>query len=129
MRRERSEAASLYDMLQAAEATLRHVSGKSRDDYEQDELIRHAVERSIEIVGEAARRISKKFRDEHLEIPWRAVMATRNILVHDYDDVDNDIVWRIVTDHIPVLISQLRPLIPPYPKSQQPTGLPTDTSL
>jgi uncharacterized protein with HEPN domain len=48
-------------------------------------------------------------------VPWRIIMATRHILAHDYDDVDNDIVWRIVTDHIPPLIAQLKPLLPPEP--------------
>jgi uncharacterized protein with HEPN domain len=42
------------------------------------------------------------------KIAWRPIMATRNILIHEYDDVDNDIVWRIVTDHIPPLIAQLK---------------------
>jgi uncharacterized protein with HEPN domain len=46
-------------------------------------------------------------------------MATRHILAHDYDEVDNDIVWRIVTDHIPPLIVQLKPLIPPQPPIQE----------
>jgi uncharacterized protein with HEPN domain len=112
MARERSEAAAVFDMLQAAEATLRHVAGKSRDDYEREEMLRHAVERSIEIIGEAARRLARDFRERHPQIPWRAVMATRHILAHDYDEVDNDIVWRIVTDHVPELIKQLRPLLP-----------------
>jgi uncharacterized protein with HEPN domain len=119
MPRERSEAASLFDMLRASEATLRHVAGKSRDDYEREELLRHAVERSIEIIGEAARRLTKEFRDRNPQIAWHAVMATRHILAHDYDEVDNDIVWRIVTDHIPVLIEKLRPLIPPRPPVEE----------
>lgn len=115
MPRERSEAASLYDMIKAAEATLRHVAGRTRDDYERDEMLRHAVERSVEIVGEAARRLPRDFRDRHSQVPWRAVMATRHILAHDYDEVDNDIVWRIATSHIPALLDQLRPLLPPPP--------------
>jgi uncharacterized protein with HEPN domain len=115
MPREKPEAASLFDMLRAAEATLSHVSGKSREDYERNQLLRHAVERSIEIIGEAARRLSKEFRDRNPQIPWQAVMATRHILAHDYDEVDNDIVWRIITDHIPPLIIALKQLIPPPP--------------
>jgi uncharacterized protein with HEPN domain len=118
MARERSEAAALFDMLQAAEATLRHVAGRTRDDYERDELLRHAVERTLGIIGEAARSLSQQFIDQHPAIPWRAVMATRHILIPEYDEVDNDIVWRITQEHVPELIRQLRPLLPPPPVSE-----------
>ena len=117
MARERSDSAALFDMLQAAEAILRHIAGRTRDDYEREELLRHAVERNIEIIGEAARRLSAEFRDRHPHIPWRSNVATRHILAHEYDEVDNDIVWRIVTDHIPVLIQQLHPFLPPPPET------------
>jgi uncharacterized protein with HEPN domain len=120
MPRERSEAAALFDMLKAAQAILRHTSGKSRDDYEREEIVRHAVERNIEIIGEAARRLPSEFRDQHPQLPWRAIMGTRHILAHDYDEVDNEIVWRIVTDHIPPLIEQLRALLPPPPPASPP---------
>ncbi|MBC8106016.1 MAG: DUF86 domain-containing protein [Anaerolineae bacterium] len=94
---------------------LRYVAGKTRDDYEREEILRHAVERNIEIIGESARRLTDSFREQHPEIAWRAIMATRHILAHEYDEIDNDIVWRIVTDHIPPLIPQLRGLIPAPP--------------
>jgi uncharacterized protein with HEPN domain len=119
MPRDRSDDAALFDMLQAAQGVLRHATGKTRDDYEREELLRDAVERKIEIVGEAARRLSKGFREQHPQVPWRVIMATCHILAHDYDEVDNDIVWRIVTDHIPPLIEQLTPLIPPQPPVQE----------
>ncbi len=115
MPREHPPAAALLDMLDAAEAALEHVAGKTREDYEHQRLIRDAVERNIEIIGEAARRLSRDFRDQHPQIPWRIIMATRHILAHDYDAVDNDTVWRILTDHLPPLIEQLRCLIPPPP--------------
>ena len=116
MARERSPAASLSDMLDAAEAALEHVAGKSRNDYESQKLLRDAVERNIEIIGEAARRLPVGFREQHPEVPWRVIMATRHILAHDYDAVDNDIVWRILSDHLPPLILQ-RVLLPPPPPS------------
>jgi uncharacterized protein with HEPN domain len=119
MPRERSPAASLSDMLRAAEPALEHVAGKSREDYERQQLLRDGVERNIEIVGEAARRLTDAFRAAHPQISWRVIMATRHILAHDYDEVDNDIVWRIVTDHLPVLIEQLKPLIPPQPPIEE----------
>jgi uncharacterized protein with HEPN domain len=120
MQRERPAAASLSDMLQAAQTVLRYVTGKARADYDREDQLRHAVERNLEIIGEAARHLSKEFRDQHPDIQWRAIMATRHILAHDYDEVDNDIVWRIITDHIPVLIKALQPLIPPPPPDPEP---------
>lgn len=111
MPRDRTDAARLFDMLQAARAALRYTAGKTREEYEQQDLVRHAVERNLEIIGEAARRLSTNFRDEHAQIPWRAIMATRHILAHEYDEVDNDIVWRIVNDHIPELVRQLGTLV------------------
>lgn len=119
MPREHGEAASLYDMLHAAERTVRLTAGRSRQDYLRDELLRLAVERSIEIIGEAARRVPQSFRDAHPHIAWRAIMATRHILAHDYDTVNDDTVWRIVTDHIPRLVEQLKPLIPPEPPIEE----------
>jgi len=85
---ERSAAAALSDMLQAAERVLRFLTDKTRPDYEREELLRHAVERNLEIIGEAARRLSPSYGDAHPEIPWRPIMATRHILAHEYDEVD-----------------------------------------
>lgn len=116
---ESSDAAAIFDMLQAAQGVLRHTLGKNFDDYEREEMLRDAVERKIEIIGEAARRLSKEFQDRHSHIPWRIIKATRHILAHEYDEIDDQIVWRIVTVHIPDLIDQLKPLIPPPPKNQE----------
>lgn len=115
MRPERSDAAAIHDMLRAAETVVRYLSGKTREDYEGEPMLRHAVERNLEIIGEAARRLTQQFIAEHPQVPWRAVMATRHILAHEYDEVDNEIVWRIAQVHVPELIRQLRPLLPPPP--------------
>ena len=83
-------------------------------------MLRHAVERNLEIIGEAARRLSLSFREETPQLPWRAIMATRHILAHEYDDVDIEIVWRIVTEHVPAMIPQLRAVLPPLPPDPAP---------
>ena len=113
MPRNPADDTALFDMLEAARGVLRHTANKTREDYEREEMLRDAVERKIEIIGEAARRISKEFRNQHPHVPWRVIMATRHILAHEYDEVDNDVVWRIVTIHVPKLIEQLEPLLPP----------------
>jgi len=117
---ERSDAASLVDMFQAAQTVCRFLAGKAWEDYERDEMLRHAVERNIEIVGEAARRLSPAYRNGHPEIPWRPIMATRHILAHEYDEVDNRIVWRIGTTHVPELLVHLSVLLPPSPPDPEP---------
>ena len=56
-------------------------------------MLRAAVERNIEIIGEAARRISDDLKQEHPEIPWRKIIAQRNVLIHEYDDIDYKEIW------------------------------------
>jgi uncharacterized protein with HEPN domain len=120
MSRDKGDAAFLLDMLTSAEAVVRYVAGKTHENYSQEEMLRDAVERRIEIIGEAARSVSKLFRDAHPEIPWKPIMATRHILAHDYDAVDDDIVWRVATIHVPELVRLLSSLIPPIPPDPEP---------
>ncbi len=86
MRPDERDAAYLLDMLQAASKVARYVQGKRYEDFQRDELLRDAVERNVEIIGEAARRISEAFRNVHPEIPWRKMIAQRNVLIHEYED-------------------------------------------
>jgi uncharacterized protein with HEPN domain len=69
----------------------------------------------LEIIGEACRRISDQFKQDHAEIPWRQIIAQRNVLVHEYDNIQDEEIWDVVTFHIPKLILKIRPLIPPLP--------------
>jgi uncharacterized protein with HEPN domain len=76
------DPANLYDMLKAAEMVQHHLKSKTFEDFLRDDLLQAAVERNIEIIGEAARRISGEFKQEHPEIPWRKIIAQRNVLIH-----------------------------------------------
>ena len=78
------DSAWLLDMLTAARAVRSFVAGKSYVKYEADLLLRSAVERQVEIIGEAARGISESFKRAHGEIAWRPMMAQRHRLVHEY---------------------------------------------
>ncbi len=74
-----------------------------------------AVERAMEITGEAAARVSAEFRAAHPEVPWRAIIGQRNVLAHKYGEIEQDRIWTVATTDIPHLIGQLEPLIPPLP--------------
>jgi uncharacterized protein with HEPN domain len=105
----------LWDMLDAARTVLRMTAGVSYDEYLQNRMMQLAVERGIEIIGEAARRVSDSFQTAHPEIPWRPIVAQRHVLAHDYGDIKHDRIWRVVTIHIPDLIKTLEPLVSPAP--------------
>ena len=111
------DAALLWDMVDAARAVQRFVAGRTFDEYLADEILQAAVERKIEIVGEAARRVSTDFQKAHAEIPWSKIMAQRHVLAHDYGRILHDRIWRVATVHIAELVTLLAPLIPPPPES------------
>jgi uncharacterized protein with HEPN domain len=102
-------------MLEAAERIQDFLKNKTFEDFLKDDMLRAAVERNIEIIGEAARRISDDLKQEHPEIPWRKIIAQRNVLIHEYDDIDYKEIWEVATLHLSRLIDQIRPLIPPLP--------------
>lgn len=109
------DAAFLWDMLDAAQAVQKFVSGKALHDYQNDRMLRGAVERHIEIIGEAARKVSKEFCDSNTQIPWQSIITQRNVIAHEYGEIENELIWKVATDHIPDLINKLKTLIPPAP--------------
>jgi len=115
MRSERADAAYLWDMLDAAKAVLEFVQGRMFHDYMNNRMLRGAVERHIEIIGEAARKVSSEFQEAHPEIPWRKIITQRHVLAHEYGEIKHELLWRVVTIHIPDLVKKLEALIPPLP--------------
>lgn len=109
------DAAYLWDILQAATKTIRAVQGKSLDDYLADEDLRLIVERRIEIIGEAARRVSEAFRAAHPDIPWRSMIGQRNVMAHQYDEIDHERIWNVISVGLSRLVRLLAPLVPPPP--------------
>lgn len=115
MRPEQRDAACLWDMLDSAARILEYTDGLSFDQFMLDIQLRDAVERRILLIGEAANRVSKEFRASHPQIPWPKIIAQRNIVVHEYDHIVYEVIWDVVTQHIPKLIEQLESLLPPSP--------------
>jgi uncharacterized protein with HEPN domain len=97
----------LGDMLDYARKARQFVEGKSREDFERDEMLRLALVHALQIVGEAARRVSDDYKDAHPEIPWNQITGMRHRIVHDYVHINNDTVWETVTDDLPELIKLL----------------------
>jgi uncharacterized protein with HEPN domain len=109
------DAAHLWDMLDAAKRVRTFVAGVAWGAFQADELRLAAVERTLEIVGEAARRVSSAFQGAHPEIPWREIIGQRNVLAHEYGEVDPALVWKTASEDIPRLIEILEKLVPPVP--------------
>lgn len=107
------DIACLWDMREAAQLILEFTRGESLSSFSSDKKLQSAVERQLEIIGEAARRVSVDFQKSHPEIPWRNMIGLRNLLIHEYGEVKADRVWFIVTNDLRDLVSHLNELIPP----------------
>lgn len=112
------DAASIWDMVQAIRRIQDFTIGLSFDDYQASILIQSAVERQLEILGEAAGRVSEAFRQMQPDIDWRRAVGLRNIIIHRYDEIQQDIIWNIITTELTNLLAQLEPLLPPLPDEQ-----------
>ena len=123
MHLEERDPAFLWDMLQAARAIADFTHNLTLDEFlaagRDGEIRRLAVERKLEILGEAARRVSPRFRQEHPEIPWQQIIGLRNVISHEYDKVNHTLIYRIARDQILALIARLEPLIPPLPPLEE----------
>ncbi|NQV25003.1 MAG: DUF86 domain-containing protein [Rhodopirellula sp.] len=93
----------LRDMLDTVDRILARTAGLSKDTYDADEDRQFVFTHLVQIVGEAASRVSTETRAQHPEIPWKQIIGTRHRIVHDYVHVDTDILWEIITTHIPEL--------------------------
>jgi uncharacterized protein with HEPN domain len=83
----------------------------SLEDFLADETLRRAAVRSLEIIGEAAKKVPEDFRAKYPTIEWRAMSGMRNKLIHDYFGVDYELVWDVVRNRIPILRSQIASIL------------------
>jgi uncharacterized protein with HEPN domain len=91
----------VIDILSCIERIQEYTSGMSFEDFANDSRTSDAVLRNIMVIGEAANRTPNDFRMLHPEIEWSKIIRSRNIVSHDYDDVDYSIIWKIITVHLP----------------------------
>jgi uncharacterized protein with HEPN domain len=107
----RDDNARLRHMLDYARKGVRLASGKTRADLDGDEVFGLAITRVVEVIGEAAARVSDAARNSHPQIPWLAIAGMRNRIIHGYDAVDFDVVWEVIESDLPVLIAQLENIV------------------
>lgn len=98
-------------MLMETTFILKHVEGKTKEQVIDDEVMCRAMVRSIEIIGEASKKIDAEFRSNHPHIEWKKMAGVRDKLIHDYFGIDYDIVWDIIQFKIPDLDHFLKELI------------------
>lgn len=113
MRPEEGNLAYIWDMRKAALQIGQFVAGLTVDSFQSSDTVRLAVERDLEIIGQAAMLVSREFRAGHPEPPWAEIIAQRNVLAHQYSDVDFIRIWRVATVDVPELIRVLDLLLPP----------------
>lgn len=106
-----ADAIRLRHMLDAVRETISFAHGKTRADLDQNRMLVLALIKDIEIVGEAAYRISEGTRRKTAGIPWEEIIGMRHRLVHAYFDINLDILWRTVQDDLPALRDVLEPLL------------------
>ena len=108
---ERTDLQFLADILESAEAASDFVTGISLEDFSADRKTRSATIRELEIIGEAASRISAVIKERHDDIPWRLLKDFRNVLSHEYFGVNDEVIWNIVQTKLPDLICKIGVII------------------
>lgn len=101
----------LEHMIDTCEKLERFTAGRTRDDLEHDEILLLALVKLLEILGEAASKVSEKTRAAGPDIPWRVIKDMRNRLSHAYFDIDASIVWETASHRVPGLLPALRALL------------------
>lgn len=103
----------LAHMLEMARKAAARTQGLSREVYDRDEDRRLVLLHLVQVIGEAASRVSPQTSAAHPEIPWREIIGMRHKIVHDYMNVDEDVLWQVVTRDLPPLITALEKIVPP----------------
>jgi uncharacterized protein with HEPN domain len=111
----RDDSAVLLDIAHAAALIAKFLIGKDKTTFFVDELTQSAVLHQILVLGEAAKRLSPEFRSRHSNVPWSEMAGMRDKLIHAYEAVDYDEVWRTATKDIPELLEWVTPLLPEKP--------------
>jgi uncharacterized protein with HEPN domain len=100
-------------MLDMTQKALEISAGKDRAAYDDDETLRLALTHIIQIIGEAAQRVSPEFRLSYPKVPWQEIIGMRHRIVHDYLNIDEDVIWEVLKQDLPSLAKTLQSILPP----------------
>lgn len=103
---------ALIDIKDAIQLIFRYMESVSFEELSANVEKQDAVLRRIMIIGETTKRLSKEFRCQHSTIPWKEIAGMRDVITHDYDEVDLAEIWTVVSENLPELFNYLEPLIP-----------------
>jgi len=103
---------SLVQILECLDR-IRAYTKDGKRKFDHDSMVRDAVIRNFEIIGEASKRVPMEFREQTSEIPWRGLSGFRDVLIHQYEGVDYERVWRIIEEDLPGLRSAISKALPP----------------
>jgi uncharacterized protein with HEPN domain len=112
----RRDETTLLDIVSAARLVLAFTRSMTKDAFFGDVKTQSAVLHQLMIIGEAVKRLSSEFRAQHPGVPWSLIAGMRNHLIHAYDAVDLEEVWKTATVDVPDLLAQIEPLLPKAPK-------------
>jgi uncharacterized protein with HEPN domain len=117
---DRRDVALLADMIQFSDEVRILVERAGPNDYLEDLGSRRAIERCVELIGEAASHVSEPFQLAHPDIPWREITNQRHRLIHGYRDIDPERIRNVIETRIPELVERLRALLPAIPPDPEP---------
>jgi uncharacterized protein with HEPN domain len=106
----RSDRERLLDVIEAIERIEKY-SQKSKTEFDNNELVQNWITHHLLIVGEATAQISEEIQDKYSEIPWSKIIGMRNILVHGYFEIDNEVVWSVVENDLPELKKNIQKIL------------------
>jgi uncharacterized protein with HEPN domain len=107
MREQLRDKERLEHILAAIDRVARYTKDKTFDDLLADDMMYYAVVKNIEMMGEAANMLTSEFQESHPETPWKMVKGMRNYIVHEYFQIDNAVVWDVVTNELSTLREQI----------------------
>ena len=107
----KSDAVYLHHILDAIGQVEDYTTGLSRESFLSDRMVQDAVVRQLEIIGEAARRISAERRKADLALPWKEMIGLRNRIVHDYLNINLQVIWEVIRLELPLLRAQIEAVL------------------
>lgn len=107
MREPAKDRIRLLHILEAISRIKRYIEGKSFEEFVDDDMLYYAVVKNIEIIGEASNLLTDSFKSDHPQTPWKMVTGMRNYIVHEYFQVDNTVIWDVITRDLHELEEQV----------------------